>query len=54
MARVLAFSVIYDWRLDGDALRMSGRMQGRIEGPRKGFACPAPAATASPSDATGG
>ncbi len=41
VARVLAFSVIYDWRLNGDALTLSDRMRGRIDGPRKGFACPA-------------
>ena len=41
VARVLAFSVIYDWRLDGDALRLTDRMEGRVEGPRKQFACPA-------------
>ena len=54
VARVLAFSVIYDWRLDGDALRLSDRMQGRIDGPRKGFACPAPVAAAGTPDAAGG
>jgi len=32
--------VIYDWRLDGDALRLSDRLRGRIDGPRKRFACP--------------
>jgi len=42
VARVLAFSVIYDWRLDGDALPVSERMLGRTEGARKRFACPAP------------
>jgi len=41
VARVLAFSVIYDWRLDGDALPLSERMLGRTEGRRKAFACPA-------------
>ena len=41
VARVLAFSVIYDWRLEGDALRLTDRMEGRVEGPRKQFACPA-------------
>ncbi|KAF1712118.1 lytic murein transglycosylase [Pseudoxanthomonas kalamensis DSM 18571] len=40
IARVLAFSVIYDWRLNGDALPLSERMQGRIDAPRKAFACP--------------
>ena len=41
VARVLAFSVIYDWRLEGDALRLTDRMEGRVEGPRKQYACPA-------------
>ena len=40
VARVLAFSVLYDWRLDGDALPISDRMRGRVEGPRKQFRCP--------------
>jgi len=42
VARVLAFSVIYDWRLNGDALPVSERLLGRTGGKRKGFACPAP------------
>ena len=42
VARVLAFSVIYDWRLDGDARRVTERMRGRLDGARKRFACPAP------------
>lgn len=41
VARVFAFSVIYDWRLDGDALRLNDRMEGRTQGPRKQFRCPA-------------
>jgi soluble lytic murein transglycosylase len=41
VARILAFSVIYDWRLDGDALPVSDRMQGRAGVPRKPFDCPA-------------
>lgn len=42
IARVLAFSVIYDWRLDGKAVPVSDRMLGRINpnGKRKTFACP--------------
>jgi soluble lytic murein transglycosylase len=48
VARVLAFSVIYDWRLNGDALTLSDRMVGRIEGKRKGFACPLAATPAAP------
>ena len=43
IARVLAFSVIYDWRLNGNALPVSERLLGRTEGKRKGFACPDPA-----------
>ncbi|MBJ7575272.1 lytic transglycosylase domain-containing protein [Luteimonas sp. MC1828] len=41
VARVLAFSVIYDWRLDGKAVAVSDRMHGRSGGARKPFACPA-------------
>ena len=52
VARVLSFSTVYDWRLNGDALRVSDRMQGRGDGPRKAFACasgePAKPAAASP------
>nr|WP_123771199.1 lytic transglycosylase domain-containing protein [Vulcaniibacterium tengchongense] len=51
VARVLAFSVIYDWRLNGDALRLGDRMLGRLDGPRKGFACPPPAAPPAPAAA---
>ncbi|KGQ18332.1 Soluble lytic murein transglycosylase precursor [Lysobacter dokdonensis DS-58] len=40
VARVLAFSVIYDWRLNGDAAPVSDRMRGSA-GKRKAFACPA-------------
>lgn len=39
VARVLAFSVIYDWRLNGNALTLSDRMVGRTEGTRKPFSC---------------
>ena len=42
VARVLSFSSVYDWRLNGDALRLSDRMHGRGDGPRKAFACPSP------------
>ena len=42
VARVLSFSTVYDWRLNGDALRVSDRLQGRGNGPRKAFACPTP------------
>ncbi|SBV38086.1 Exported murein transglycosylase [uncultured Stenotrophomonas sp.] len=40
VARVLAFSVIYDWRLNGKAVPLVERMQGRLEAPAKAFACP--------------
>ncbi|WP_093143935.1 transglycosylase SLT domain-containing protein [Pseudoxanthomonas sp. GM95] len=39
VARVLAFSVIYDWRLNKDALSLSDRMNGRLDGKRKSFVC---------------
>ena len=38
--RVLAFSVLYDWRLDGKARRLSDRLRGEFDGPRKDFRCP--------------
>ena len=40
VARVLAFSVIYDWRLNGKAVPLSERLQGRLETPAKTFTCP--------------
>lgn len=40
VARVLAFSVIYDWRLDGTAVPVTDRMHGRSGGARKPFVCP--------------
>src|SRR3546814_10706572 len=40
VARVLAFSVIYDWRMDGDALPVSQRLRGQSGDTRKKFACP--------------
>lgn len=49
VARVLAFSMIYDWRLNGDALNLTDRMHGRLDGPRKPFVCPTPTAPAPPS-----
>ena len=53
VARVLAFSVLYDWRLYGDALTLSERLRGRTDAPRKRFACPTPAAapTTDPASA---
>jgi soluble lytic murein transglycosylase len=40
VARVLAFSTVYDWRLDGKALPLDARMAGVLDAPRKSFACP--------------
>lgn len=42
VARVLAFSVIYDWRLDGSAVPVSERLLGRTvaKSARRPFACP--------------
>jgi soluble lytic murein transglycosylase len=37
---VLAFSTVYDWRLNGNALPLSDRMRGRTGGARKQFTCP--------------
>ena len=45
VARVLSFSVIYDWRLGDHAVPVSDRMHGRSSPVRKAFACPAPATT---------
>jgi soluble lytic murein transglycosylase len=55
VARVLAFSVLYDWRLNGTALSLTERMRGRLDGAHKKFVCPlaaAPAPRAEPSPAT--
>jgi len=48
VARVLAFSTLYDWRLDGNALPLSDRMQGRTQAPRKAFTCPLATPPAQP------
>ena len=40
VARILAFSVIYDWRLNGTALPVTDRLLGRLDGKRKSFVCP--------------
>jgi soluble lytic murein transglycosylase len=52
VARVLAFSTIYDWRLNGNAVPLSDRMRGISGGARKQFSCalakPAPATTQAP------
>lgn len=39
VARVFAFSTIYDWRLSGNALPLAARMTGDTA-PRKSFTCP--------------
>jgi soluble lytic murein transglycosylase len=41
VARVLAFSVVYDWRLNGRAAPLGDRMLGRLagDGARRGFRC---------------
>ena len=39
VARVFAFSTIYDWRLSGNALPLTARMTGDTA-PRKSFTCP--------------
>ena len=44
VARVLAFSTVYDWRLNGDAVRLSDRLLGTTGGSRKAFTCPTPEA----------
>ncbi len=43
VARVLAFSVIYDWRLDGRTRALTDRLEGRSEINPRHFACPATA-----------
>jgi soluble lytic murein transglycosylase len=40
VARVLAFSTLYDWRLNGNALPLTARMQGDRSAVRKSFTCP--------------
>ena len=47
VARILAFSVIYDWRMYGKATPVTERMHGGTGAPRKAFACPAPEASAA-------
>jgi soluble lytic murein transglycosylase len=45
VSRVLSFSTVYDWRLNGNAVRLSDRLLGNIGGSRKTFTCPTQAAT---------
>src|SRR4249919_2809413 len=49
VARVLAFSVLYDWRLNGDAAPVTNRMRGQAGAARKKFACPVAAPTVTKS-----
>ena len=42
VARILAFSVIYDWRLNGTAMPVTDRLAGRLVDTRKTFVCPMP------------
>ncbi|TWT22432.1 lytic transglycosylase domain-containing protein [Luteimonas marina] len=42
VARILAFSVIYDWRMYGMATPVTHRMNGTTGAARRKFACPAP------------
>lgn len=49
VARILAFSVIYDWRLNRGAMPITDRLAGRIVDTRKTFVCPTPELTAPPT-----
>ncbi len=40
VGRIMAFSVVYDWRLNGKAVPLSARMRG-LTAPRQAFVCPA-------------
>jgi len=43
VSRVLAFSVVYDWRLDRSATSLTDRMLGRFnQNQRRAFVCPSP------------
>lgn len=52
VARILAFSVIYDWRLNGNAMPITDRLAGRIVDTRKKFVCPLPPELPAPPTAT--
>ena len=48
VARVLAFSVVYDWRLNGNAASLNDRLIGRLDNDprqRRAFACNLPTTT---------
>jgi soluble lytic murein transglycosylase len=49
VARILAFSVIYDWRLHGKAVPVTRRMQGDAgaRAAQREFVCPVPSLAAS-------
>ncbi len=49
VARILAFSVIYDWRLNRSAMPITDRLAGRNVDTRKTFVCPSPATTPAPA-----
>lgn len=51
VARILAFSVIYDWRLNGNAMPITDRLAGRIVDTRKKFVCPLPPELPAPPTA---
>ena len=51
VARILAFSVIYDWRLNRSAMPITDRLAGRIVDTRKTFACPSLELPAPPAAA---
>ena len=55
IARVLAFSVIYDWRFDGRATPLSERMLGRqvADAQRHRFACPTTSTNVAAAAAVG-
>ena len=40
VARILSFATIYDWRFNGDAIPVTDRMMGKLDGKRKSFVCP--------------
>jgi soluble lytic murein transglycosylase len=49
VSRVLAFSVVYDWRLDRTATSLTDRMLGRFnQNQRRAFVCPNPTTVNTP------
>jgi len=46
--RVLAFSVIYDWRLDGRSRSLTDRLEGRNATSQRSFACPTLTSASTP------